>query len=126
MHPLHFAILADENIHDEVVHYLLKQGLAVESIKERKLRGSTDEQIITIAEREEKIILTHDADFGRIMHLSQVINTGVVFLRPGHIDFKFIIQTLKAILATKLDVQIPFILVAERSREDIKIRLRQL
>lgn len=126
MHPLQFSILADENIHDEVVHYLQEQGLAVESIKERKLRGSTDEQIITLAEKEEKIILTHHADFGRIMHLSQVVNTGIVFLRPGHIDFNFTIQTLKAILATKLDVQIPFILVAERSGEDIKIRLRQL
>jgi predicted nuclease of predicted toxin-antitoxin system len=126
MHPLHFPIIADENIHDEIVHFLRGQSLIIESIKERDLRGSTDEQIIALAEKENKIILTHDADFGRIMHLSQIIHTGIIFLRPGHIDFNFTIQTLKAIFATELEVQIPFILVAERSGEDIKIRLRKL
>lgn len=87
MHPLQLSILADENIHEEVVNHLRKRGLMIESIKERNLRGSTDEQIISLAEKEKKIILTHDADFGRIMHLSQSLQTGIVFLRPGHIDF---------------------------------------
>jgi predicted nuclease of predicted toxin-antitoxin system len=126
MHPLQFPIIADENIHDEVVNFLRKESLRVESIKERNLRGSSDQQIIALAEREGKVILTHDADFGRIMHLSQIVHTGIIFLRPGHIDFNFTIQTLKSMLATELNVQVPFILVAERSGEDIKIRLRNL
>lgn len=126
MHPLQLSILADENIHEEVMNHLRRRRLTIESIKERNLRGSTDEQIISLAEKEKKIILTHDADFGRIMHLSQILQTGIVFLRPGHIDFNFTIQTLNAIIATKLEVQIPFILVAERTGDDIKIRLRNL
>ncbi|MBO9681783.1 MAG: DUF5615 family PIN-like protein [Flavisolibacter sp.] len=82
--------------------------------------------MIALAEREGRVVLTHDADFGRIMHLSQIVHTGIIFLRPGHIDFNFTIQTLKSILAAELNVQVPFILVAERSGEDIKIRLRNL
>lgn len=100
--------------------------MAIESIEERNLQGISDEQIIALAEAEEKVILTHDADFGRIIHLNQVVKTGIIFLRPGHIDFTIYIQTLQAILATELECSIPFMLVAERTGSDIKIRLRFL
>lgn len=126
MHPLHFPILADENIHEEVVQYLRKQGLKIESIKERNLRGSTDTQILKLAQEEGKIILTHDADFGRMMHFTSAAKTGIIYLRPGHIDFSFTIQTLQSILLAELQTQIPFILVAERTGDDIKLRLRTL
>jgi hypothetical protein len=65
-------------------------------------------------------------DFGRILHLSQEIKTGIIYLRPGHIDYAFDIQTIQSILMTELQAQVPFILVAERSGDDIKIRLRLL
>lgn len=126
MHPLRFPIIADENIHEEVVFYLREQGLKIESIRERSLRGTTDEQIMILAQAEEKIILTHDADFGRIIHFSPVIKTGIIFLRPGHLDHSFHIQTIQALLVADLEAQIPFILVAERTGGDIKIRLRIL
>lgn len=124
MHPLHYPLLADENIHEEVVYYLRSQGLQIESIKERGLRGHTDHQIVSMAVNEGFVIVTHDADFGRIMHMSYELNTGIIYLRPGHFDFSFTIQTIKSILSTDLNADIPFILVAERSGEDIKIRLR--
>lgn len=126
MHPLRFHLLADENIHEEVVNYLRKKGLEIENIKERNLRGSTDNGIIALAQAERKIILTHDADFGRMLHFSQGVQTGVIFLRPGHIDYSFTIQTLESILATALQAEVPFIIVAERTGNDIKIRLRNL
>ena len=126
MHPLHFAVLADENIHETVVHFLRSQNVIIESIKEKRLQGATDNQIIRLAEQENKIILTHDADFGRIMHLTPGLKTGIIFLRPGHLDFTIDIQTIKGILNTEIDVEIPFILVVERTNNDIKIRLRSL
>ncbi|MBB1283237.1 DUF5615 family PIN-like protein [Flavisolibacter sp. BT320] len=126
MHPLHYPLLADENIHEEVVYYLRGQSLQIESIKERGLRGHTDNQIVSLAVTEGFVIVTHDADFGRIMHMSSELKTGIIYLRPGHFDFSFTIQTLKSILATDLNAEIPFILVAERSGEEIKIRLRTL
>jgi predicted nuclease of predicted toxin-antitoxin system len=126
MHPFRFPLLADENIHDEVVHYLRKQGLPIDSIKERNLRGSTDNQIIDLAQKEEKVIITHDADFGRIQHLSENIRIGIIFLKPGHIHFSSTIQTIESLLTASLEVDLPFILVAERSGENIKIRVRNL
>ena len=75
MHLLHYPLLADENIHEEVVYYLRSQGLQIESIKERGLRGHTDNQIVSLAVAEGFVIVTHDADFGRIMHMSSELNT---------------------------------------------------
>lgn len=72
------------------------------------------------------MIVTHAADFGRLMHVSSDTNTGIVFLRPGHIDYKMVIQTLQSILAAELEAQLPFMLVAERIGDDVKIRLRLL
>ena len=126
MHPLRFPRLADENIHEAVVRYLREQKLDIESIKERNLRGISDNEIIALAQAEKKVILTHDADFGRSLHFSQGVQTGVIFLRPGHIDYSFTIQTLKSILATEMQSDVPFIMVAERTGNDIKIRLRNL
>jgi len=126
MHPFRFPILADENIHDDTVYYLCSKGLQVESIKERNLMGSTGQQIIELAVAEKKVILTHDADFGRIFYLAQAFQTGIIFLRPGHINPLFTQQTIQAILATELQAEVPFMLVAERTNDDIKIRLRNL
>jgi predicted nuclease of predicted toxin-antitoxin system len=126
MHPFRFPILADENIHDDTIYFLRSEGLEIESIKERNLRGSSDRQIIEMAVSEKKVILTHDADFGRILYLSPEFQTGIIFLRPGHASPLFTQQTIQSILATELQAYIPFILVAERTNDDIKIRLRNL
>jgi predicted nuclease of predicted toxin-antitoxin system len=126
MHPLRYPIIADENIHIETVYRFREWGLQMDSIRERNLRGSTDEQIVALAEAEGKVILTHDSDFGRIIYASQSIKTGIIFIRPGHIDYTLVIQTVEAILATDLNASIPFMLVAERTGNDIKIRLRIL
>jgi predicted nuclease of predicted toxin-antitoxin system len=126
MHPFRFPLLADENIHEDTVHFLRLQGLQVQTIRERNLRGSSDRQIIDLAVSEKKVVLTHDADFGRIFYLSQEFQTGIIFLRPGHANPAFTQQTIQAIMATELEAVIPFILVAERTNDDIKIRLRNL
>ena len=41
--------------------------------------------------------------------------TGIIYLRPGHIRPSFTIQTIEALAAQPLDVQPPFIVVAERA-----------
>lgn len=126
MHPLRFPMIADENIHEEVVYFLRQQGLKAESIKERNLQGSSDRQIVDLAIAEEKTILTHDSDFGKILYTNAGMQTGVIFLRPGHIDYNFEIQTLQTLLNMDLEIQMPFMLVADRGGDAMKVRLRPL
>lgn len=55
-------ILADENIELSLVNFLKAKGFDVK-YTERGLRNS---ELIALAEKEERILLTHDHDFLRI------------------------------------------------------------
>jgi hypothetical protein len=49
---------------------------------------------------------------------------GIVYSRPGHIKSEYHFETFNQIIKEQLDFKPPFILVAEKSDETIKLRLR--
>jgi hypothetical protein len=51
---------------------------------------------------------------------------GIVYLRPAHIDPKFTIDSLQAVLRADPDVAPPFLLVAKRRGNKVTIRIRRL
>jgi hypothetical protein len=51
---------------------------------------------------------------------------GLIYLRPGHINPQFTIDTMQAILKADPDVSPPFILVAKRNDGYVSIRVRQV
>lgn len=126
MNPLDFPLLVDENTHPDVVAFLRTSGHDVESIVEKRLFGRSDVDVLRLAHQSGRAVLTHNSDFGSLAIVQGEPFTGVVYLRPGHIRPGFTIQTLKAISAQSLDVRPPFIIVAERRRRAVRIRVRQL
>lgn len=121
-----FNLLADENVHPEVVRFLRAQGHDVFDVKEAGLAGSSDRELIRIAHAQQRVIVTHDRDFGRLVFLSDEPFFGIVYLRPGHIDPTFTIATWRTIQTQHLSLSPPFLLVAERRQNDVKLRLRHL
>ena len=126
MKPLDFPLLADENIHPDVIAYLRQQECDVRSIAEEALFGSSDRAILHTAYTEGRVVLTHDSDFGRLAVLAGEPVVGIVFLRPGHINPAFTIETLQAIVRQGRELSPPFILIAARSGNRVRIRLRTL
>ena len=125
MRPLDFPLLADENIHPEVIAFLREAGLDIESISEQGNFGLPDVQVLSQAIQHGRVVLTHDSDFGGLALIgAQFI--GILYLRPGHIHAGFTIKTLQAVQAHVPKVAPPFILVAERTGETVKIRVRQM
>lgn len=57
-------LLTDENISPRVLKFLRQSGLDVLDTKEQKWFGMSDENLLQIAYREQRFILTHDADLG--------------------------------------------------------------
>lgn len=55
--------LSDENVATSVVHALRNAGHDIFDVKESKLFGKKDSELVTIARVEKRIILTHDSDF---------------------------------------------------------------
>jgi predicted nuclease of predicted toxin-antitoxin system len=72
------------------------------------------------------VVLIHDSDFGTLVITQDEPFVGIIYLRPGHIRAEFTIQTLRTIDAQSLDVQSPFIIVAEQKDQTVQMRTRQL
>jgi len=119
------SYLADENIHPSIVAFLRTEGYAVKDVKEENLNGSSDKFLLDLANNENRIILTHDSDFGTIVFTQQIDFKGIIYLRPGHFDPTFTISTLKSLFMNDFSVTSPFIIVAENKGDSVKIRIRQ-
>jgi predicted nuclease of predicted toxin-antitoxin system len=122
---LDFPLLADENVHPDVIVFLRKAGLDVESVSEQGKFGISDTQVLAQATEAGRVVLTHDSDFGGLALMGAKF-IGIIYLRPGHIRATFTIKTLEAIRDNAPEVTPPFILVAERTGDIVKIRVRQL
>jgi predicted nuclease of predicted toxin-antitoxin system len=122
---LDFPLLADENVHPDVIGFLRKAGLDVESVAEQGKFGLPDTQVLQQATGAGRVVLTHDSDFGGLALMGAKF-VGIIYLRPGHIRADFTVRTLQAIRDNAPEVTPPFILVAERTGDTVKIRVRQL
>lgn len=121
-----FPLMTDENIDPEVVAHLRRLNLDVLDVAESGLQGSSDVEILRMAKAQGRIVVTHDADFGALaVHQNEPV-VGLFFVRPGHIDSQFTIETLQSVLAADQDLTPPFVLVAKRTANSVTIRVRHL
>jgi predicted nuclease of predicted toxin-antitoxin system len=72
--------LADESCDFAVVRALRRAGFDVLCISESTPRAE-DSEVIGLALREERILLTEDKDFGRLVYSHGQETLGVIFLR---------------------------------------------
>ena len=124
MRALDFPLLADENVNPEVIEFLRKARFNIESVAEQGNFGLSDTEVLLQATEAGRVVLTHDSDFGGLALMGAKF-VGIIYLRPGHIRANFTIQTLEAIRDNAPEVTPPFILVAERTGDTVKIRVRQ-
>lgn len=125
MNPLEFALLADENIAPDVVAALRERQMDVRTASELGLLGVADSALLARATTEGRVILTHDADFGLLAVRQGLPFVGVIFLRPGHINTSFVLETIDTLRRADVNVEPPFLVVAEHRRDRVCIRLRQ-
>ena len=118
--------LADENIAPQVISFLRDKGFDIKSVIEERFTGRNDYFLIEYANDTDRVIITHDSDFGKIVFTRQITFTGMIYLRPGHFNPDFTITTLKTLLSRELELKFPFIIVAENLTDKIKIRVREL
>jgi predicted nuclease of predicted toxin-antitoxin system len=120
------AVLADENVDPSVVAFLRDRGFKVRDVKEEGLHGATDAALLAEAHRRNEFVLTHNSDFGKLVIAQQAAFFGIVYVRPEHFDARFSIGTLRSVLDAKPEVAPPFIVVAHRQGDDVRLRIRTL
>jgi predicted nuclease of predicted toxin-antitoxin system len=119
-----YTFLTDENIDPQLVSFLREFGFDVFDVKENKLFGSSDETLLELAFKNNKVIVTLDSDFGTLAYKKKKDFIGIIFLKPGHFTSSFHIDSFKAILFANPEVEDPFIITAEWTKTGIKIRLK--
>ena len=81
---LEIRFLADENCDFTVVRALRADGYDVLAVSEVTTR-SVDRELIEQAQREQRILLTEDKDFGWLVFASAMTSAGVILIRfPGN------------------------------------------
>lgn len=124
MKPLDFPLLADENIAPEVVAGLRARGSDLRTAWDEQLIGRPDIDVLERASNQVRVVITHDLAFGRSAIRAGASFVGIIYLRPGHISATFVLQVIDALRASNVEVQPPFIAVAERQRSTVRVRTR--
>lgn len=114
-------ILSDENISPKLVQFLRHQGLDIIDVKEQEWQGKTDRELLEIAYKEERWVLTHDSDFGTLAIHEGMPFAGILFLRLGNLKAENVIQVCQKLLKQDLDYPRKGLVIVDEN----KVRIRQ-
>ena len=97
-------ILADENVHSDIVRGLCKAGYEVLFVPEIGLAGRDDQTILEYSEKHNLILLSGDKDFGGLIEFGTLWGQGkVILLRYRLINITRIVKNLTEILILEKD-----------------------
>jgi predicted nuclease of predicted toxin-antitoxin system len=122
--PLAFPLLVDENIAPDVVAGLRARGCDVRTVWDEQLIGRPDVELLKRATAQGRVVITHDLACGRSAIRAGTSFVGIIYLRPGHISPAFVLDIVDALRASDMDVEPPFIAVAERQQTTVRVRVR--
>ena len=124
MKPLDFPLLSDENIAPDVVTGLRARGCDLRTAGEERLMGRPDVDVLERATNQGRVVVTHDLAFGRSAIRTGTPFVGIIYLRPGHIVAEFVLGVIDALRSSTVEVEPPFIAVAERQEVTVRVRTR--
>ena len=112
--------LTDENIGFKVINPLRKNGFDIKSILETN-PGADDVKVLSIANTEDRILITTDKDFGELVYVNKLVHAGVILLRLSNDSSENKIKVLKSLFKLHLEeLEKAFTVVTEN-----KVRIRK-
>lgn len=115
--------LADMGISPNTVAFLRAQGHDAVHLLEVELERLTDSAILEKALQEERILLTHDLDFGELLAASKAQLPSVIIFRLQNMRPARVNSTLAAVLAEHADVLTAGVVI---SVTEGRLRVRRL
>lgn len=113
--------LADENIPLEVCKRLVKKNIDIVSVSEIAA-GASDKEIISLAQKNKRAIITFDKDFGELVFSEKVKIPGIILLRFFPRSSNFILKKIEELLSSEeITLEKHFIVV-----EEDRIRIREI
>ena len=73
--------IADENIPNALILAIRRKSYSIKDIKEENLIGISDQELLAIAKKEQRIIITFDKDFTNLLQFPLKSHSGIMVLR---------------------------------------------
>src|SRR5512132_2061782 len=90
--------LLDQSTDARLIPWLTKRGHNARRIGRDCPPGLPDEEVLAIAERERRILITDDRDFGELVFRHRQPHTGVIYLRLASYSFALTTARLEDVL----------------------------
>jgi len=113
--------IADVNVEKTLVDFLKAQGFDIIWIPDYDCKLNDDE-LLKLANKENRVLITNDKDFGELVFLQKKLTTGIILIRIKGQDVKKKLRSLKKLISlyeNKIDNH--FIVISDR-----RIRIRIL
>jgi len=120
------SFFEDENIPTDLINWIKAEGYEISSVTEENLQGAPDLNIIKKGLLLNRIILTQDNDFGKLIFTTSISFYSVIYLRPGHFDGRFHIPTMQSILKHRKLIEKGTLIIGQRTDKKIKIRIKKI
>jgi len=112
-------ILADENVHTDIIQGLNQANLEVLSIRDIGLAGHKDREILEYSEQNDLILLSGDKDFGGLIEFGTLWGRGkVVLLRYHIININRIVKDIVEVIDREEEIlrtPVPVVIVLSES-----------
>jgi predicted nuclease of predicted toxin-antitoxin system len=113
----------DMPLSPELAIWLVQQGHDAVHAVDVGLAGAADEVILERARREQRVVVTADLDYPRLLALTRAEGPGLILFRGGNYSEQEAVDRLRRTLETIPDEELPnSIIVIEKGR----IRRRRL
>ncbi|MDP3728329.1 MAG: DUF5615 family PIN-like protein [bacterium] len=113
--------LADENIPLKVISNLLRDRIDIIAVAEKSARIK-DEEILELAKKEGRVIITFDKDFGELVFRKKRETNGVILLQLHPQTQEKTEMILKKVCSLNIDFSSSFCIVKESRIKVISLR----
>lgn len=111
--------LLDENADYPLAAFLASLGHDVTTIVDDYTRSTEDPDVLAIANKENRIVITNDKDFGELVFRRRLSHKGIILFRLGNEALNMKKQWLQRVLAEHTDQLDQFIVITDQG---IRIR----
>lgn len=98
-------ILADENIHVDIIQGLLQRNQQILSVQDVDLTGHNDSEILEYCEEHDLILISGDKDFGGLIEFGTLWGCGrVILLRYRLININRILKDIVEVINREAEI----------------------
>jgi len=90
--------IADENIPNSLIEAIRRKGYSVKDLKEEKLFGVSDQEILEMGKKEKRMTITFDKDFMDLSKSAVKDHKGIILLRYKDKSAKKVVESFMYLL----------------------------